>query len=95
MSVGRYLMRAATADVSRRIEQGLIPLLCQQPGFQSYSVLEAGGRTLVTVTVFAERAEVEAGNQLVAAWVQAHLAHLVTLQDVTIGKVATHAGTHL
>jgi hypothetical protein len=94
-SVGRYHLQGGAVEVCRHIEQGLIPLLCRQAGFQSCSVLTAGSRTLVTLLVFTDRAAAEAGVRLAKAWMELHLARLVSLQDTTSGEVAIHAGAWL
>ena len=91
-SVRRYRVRGSVAALGRRLEQGVVPLLAQGQGFRSYVALDAGAGRLVTVAVFAERAEAEAGERRAAAWLARHLAALVTLEDRAAGAVLVHAG---
>jgi hypothetical protein len=65
-SVRRSRVRGSMAALGRRVEQGVVPLLAQGPGFRSYVALDAGAGRLVTVAVFAERAEAEAPWRLAA-----------------------------
>lgn len=91
-SVGRYQVDGTAVEVSRRIEQGLIPILCRQPGFQSCSVLDGGDRALLTVLVFADKPAAETGASLAAAWIAEHLAPLTSLLEITTGEVTIYAG---
>jgi hypothetical protein len=91
--VGRYQLHGQAGDVSRLLEQGLIPLLCQQDGFRAYWALDTGNGTFVTVAVFADRAGAEAGDRLASDWIARHLAALASRQDSMSGAVMTHAGS--
>ena len=91
-TVRRYRVRGPAAAVGRRVEQGVVPLVAQAPGFRSYVLLDAGAGLLVAVAVFAERAGAEGAKRGAAAWLAEHLAALVAPEDGAAGEVLVHAG---
>jgi hypothetical protein len=88
----RFRVRGTAAAVGRRLEQGVVPLVAQAPGFRSYAVLDTGAGELVTITVFADRAGAEDAERRVAAWVAESLAGLVAAEDDAAGEVLVYAG---
>ena len=91
-SLRRYRVQGSAAAVARRVEQGVVPLVAQAPGFRSYAVVDAGVGLLVTIAVFADRAGAEGAEQRAAAWLAEHLTGLVALEDGAAGEVLMHAG---
>jgi Antibiotic biosynthesis monooxygenase len=79
------------ADLAGRTERGFVPLLKDVPGFASYTMIDAGGGTLVTLSAFRDRAGADASTQKAAAWIKANMAHLlpnppeVTTADIRAG----------
>ena len=88
----RYRVRGTAAAVGRCLEQGVVPLVAQAPGFRSYVVLDAGAGALVTIAVFADRAGAEDAQRWAAAWVAENLARLVAFEDGAAGEVLVYAG---
>jgi heme-degrading monooxygenase HmoA len=76
-----------TEETIRRVQQGLVPILTKQPGFVSYHAIEATNDVAVSVTIYADRASAEAGNQAAVAWARQNLVGLVGPAEVTIGEV--------
>jgi heme-degrading monooxygenase HmoA len=64
-------------EVARRVEAGLVPILAALPGFGAYSVLDAGGGTVISLSSFRDRDAAERSNREAAGWVRANLASLV------------------
>jgi heme-degrading monooxygenase HmoA len=62
-------------DLARRAEQGILPILQAQPGFQAYSVAVGDGEVL-SLSVWDTRADAEAGSQVVASWVAENMAEI-------------------
>jgi uncharacterized protein len=79
------------AEVGRRVERGLLPILTQQSGFVSYAAVDAGGDVAVSVSVYADRNAAEAANQAAASWVKENLADLVGPAEVTMGEQIVQA----
>lgn len=80
---GYGVMRRYTFDpgdveeVTRRVREGLVPLITASPGFASYSVLDAGDGKIVSLSAFADRASAEASNKRSLDWVQENLGGFV------------------
>ncbi|HZR96327.1 MAG TPA: hypothetical protein VFA56_11570 [Gaiellaceae bacterium] len=55
-------------DISRRAEEGILPILKSQPGFQAYTVALSDDEIL-SLSVWDTRAEAENGSEVVASWV--------------------------
>jgi len=61
-------------EATRRVEADLAPTLRQTPGFGSYTVLDAGGGGVISLSVCRDREAAERSNEQVRAWAQEHLA---------------------
>jgi heme-degrading monooxygenase HmoA len=62
--------------VARLVEEGLVPILREVPGFRGYYAVRCGEAAGVSVTLFAGREEARAGQERGTAWVRTHLAEL-------------------
>jgi hypothetical protein len=60
-------------DVMHRVDRDLAEAFAQEPGFISYQVAQTGERMVASTTLFAERAQAEASNELAAEWVTDNL----------------------
>jgi len=67
----------AIAEVTRRVNEGLVPILSQLPGFVAYYALHTGGDVVASISVFEDRAGADESSRRVAAWVKEQLADLV------------------
>ena len=67
----------AIAEVTRRVNEGLVPILSQLPGFVAYYAVHTGGDVVASISVFEDRAGADESSRRVAAWVKEHLASLV------------------
>lgn len=75
-------------DIVRRAESGFVPLISTAPGFATYTILDAGDGTVVSLSGFATREQAEASVRLAADWVRQNLAPLVpNAPDVFAGSV--------
>lgn len=59
--------------VLQLVREGLVPQITAAPGFAIYSVVDAGGGEIVSLSAFADRASAEASTQQTLAWVRDHL----------------------
>jgi hypothetical protein len=60
-------------------------------GFIDYSVVDAGGGVLLTISVFADQTSVEAGAKLESAWIAKHAAkHFPAKPTALAGEVIRH-----
>lgn len=75
LSIRTY--RIETGDVDEalhRVDRDLADVFAREDGFVAYQVAQTGERTVASVTVFREREQAEASNDLAAAWVADELA---------------------
>ena len=56
------------AAIRTGARKSLYPLLRKQAGFVSYSLIDAGGGSLTSVSVFNTRKQAEAANSAVPSW---------------------------
>lgn len=78
-------------ETVRRVQQGLIPILSQQPGFVSYYAVDGGNDVAASVSIYQSRAAADAANAEAASWVKSHLTELVGPAEVTVGEVRASA----
>jgi hypothetical protein len=60
-------------DVMHRVDRDLAEAFVQEPGFISYHVAQTGERMVASTTLFAEREQADASNELAAEWVADNL----------------------
>ncbi len=63
--------------IARRVEEGLVPTLKAQPGFQCYCAFVSEDGDGVSVTVFDDRGQASRANEQVRGWGQANLRDLL------------------
>jgi hypothetical protein len=64
-------------EVTRRVNEGLVPIISQIPGFVAYCALDGGGGVVASVSIFESQAGADESTRRVASWVKANLASLV------------------
>ena len=80
------------AEVSRRVEEGFVPLVRDGDGFVAYGLVDGGDGTIATVSVFEDQAGAEASTEKAADWVRDNLAELVEgAPQVVSGEVTVSA----
>ncbi len=86
-SVRQYRQDAGSIDaLARRVEGEFAPALAQEPGFVSYQAIDCGDGTIVTISVFRDRAGAEESNELAAQWVAE------SLEEYALTRVAVMNG---
>ena len=78
-------------EVARRVNEGLVPLISQIPGFLAYSWVDAGGGVMVSINLFENQAGAEEANRQAPDWVRQHIATLLpNAPQITAGEVVAH-----
>ena len=78
-----------------RAKSGFIPLVSHLPGFASYSILDAGNGTLVTLSGFTTQSGVADSTKAAASFVKEHLSALMpNPPEVTSGEVRVMVRSH-
>jgi hypothetical protein len=57
-------------ELSRKVNDGLIPRLAKMTGFQGYFLIEAGQGVVRSMTLFDTSTQAEDSNRVAAEWVQ-------------------------
>ena len=87
-AIRRYEGVTDPAEAGRRVDEGFVPLLKEQPGFVAYYWIDAGGGAMASVSVFEARAEAERSVDRAAEWVRENIAELLpNPPEVTTGEV--------
>jgi hypothetical protein len=77
--------------VFQGVREGFIPIIKNAPGFLAYYVLDSGGGTLTSVSIFEDRAGAERSNQLAEDWVGTTLPSVLpTSPEIIVGEVGAH-----
>jgi heme-degrading monooxygenase HmoA len=92
-AIRRYNVAPGSADqIVQRINESFLPRISQMPGFIAYYVVNPGDGTIVSVSVFGDRAGAEASTRASTDWVRENLAHLIRTAPVIVtGDVVAQA----
>jgi hypothetical protein len=86
ISVRTYRVgKGSIDDVMHRVDRDLAEAFAQEPGFISYHVAQTGDRMVASTTLFAERDQADASNELAAEWVADNLADFEVQRIGVIG----------
>ena len=78
ISVRRYKIDPANlTEISKRAQEGFVPIMKGSPGFVAYFGVDHGGGNVATVSIFESQAQAEESNNRAAGWVKENLAELV------------------
>jgi len=91
-AVRRYHVKPGRiAEVARRVQEGLVPILTSQRGFLAYHAIDVGDNVAVAIGLYENRRAAEAGNEQAAQWVQQNLADLLGPGEIAVGRVIASA----
>ena len=65
---------SSIAELIQNVNEGFVPLVREVQGFIAYYVLDAGDGVIATVSIFENRAGIEASNRIAADWIKQNLA---------------------
>ena len=84
-----YRIASGSVDaVMRRIDRDFAKTLSQKPGFVAYHAIDTGNDMVMTISLFHDREQAEASNELAAQWVAEELSDFnVTRVGVIAGEV--------
>jgi hypothetical protein len=77
--MARYSFSGDPDDLTRRAEEGILPILKSQPGFKSYSIAVGEGEVF-SLSVWDTRADAEAGSDVVASWVAENMSEIEVIE---------------
>jgi heme-degrading monooxygenase HmoA len=88
-SIRRYsVRRGSVEELSRRVQEGFVPLVRQMKGFRGYYLINGGPDVLITISVFDGADEAFASNEQAADWVRNNVLEATRgLPEVMVGDV--------
>ncbi len=87
--VAFYRLKSGSLDqVVRAVGEpgGLLEIFREQPGFESYDLIEAPGG-LISVSFWDSSSQADAATRAAATWVAGHIDDLVKLQHSDVGEI--------
>jgi len=92
-AIRRYKAKAGASisELTRRAQEGFVPLVSALPGFVAYYGVVAENNVLVTVSIFEDQAGEEESTRQAAEWVKQNIAEFIEgPPEVTTGSVDWH-----
>jgi hypothetical protein len=78
-------------EVTRRVNEGFVPLIEKKPGFVAYYCLESSGDTWTSISIFEDRRQSEDSNKFAAEWAQKNVAEFVQSgPEILAGELVVH-----
>jgi len=90
-TVRRYEGVTDPSEAGRRVNEGFVPLISQNPRFVAYYWVDVGGGVMISTSVFEDKAGAEESNRRAAEWVRQNLAPLFpNPPQITAGEVVAY-----
>ena len=78
MAIRRYkIVPGAMEQIVGQVQSGFVPIISGTPGYVGYYLIDTGGDTLATVSVFQDQAGAEESTRRAADFVRENMASLV------------------
>ena len=82
----------AASQIAARVNEEFLPTIRQLPGFLGYHLVDGGDGTLVSISLFEDRATADESTRVATAWVRERLGHMIrTAPVISTGTVVAHA----
>ena len=89
-SLRTYRIGSGSVDaVMRRVDRDFAEALSQEPGFVAYHAIDTGNDMVMTISLFRDREQAEASNELAAQWVAEELSDFSVTRVGVIASEAT------
>ncbi len=91
-AIRRYnAYQGSAEELVRRVSTDFIPLLSQQPGFVGYFGVDPGDGSIMTVSIFEDKAGADASSRVAQEWVRSNLSSMIKNAPVIVtGEVVMH-----
>ena len=93
-TVRRYegIDKVRSEEITRKVDQSLLPSLSELPGFGGYYLIDAGEGVFASVSLFENAKEAHESTRIAARWVREQKleAALPNTPKITAGPVAVH-----
>ena len=84
--IARYSYTGDIQELTRRAEEGMLPIFQAQPGFKAYSIIDSDGE-IVSFSAWDSPEAAEAANAAASTWVSENMADRIELKEARIGEV--------
>jgi hypothetical protein len=80
------------SELVKRVDEGLVPTLSELPGFNGYSLIDAGEGVMTSVSFFDTAAQADESSRIAAGWLRDQKLDSVlsTEPKLTSGEVVVH-----
>ena len=79
------------SEVTRKVNEGFVPLVSEMPGFVAYFAMDAGQGEYGTISVFEDQASAEESNRAAEEWAEENLSELLpTPPEYAAGEVVSY-----
>ena len=91
-AIRQYQVDPGSVDeITRGLNEGLLPRIKEVYGFQAYYAIDAGGGRMASISVFEDRAGAEESTRMAADWIRQNMASLIpNPPEVLEGEVVVH-----
>jgi hypothetical protein len=88
-SIRRYTVgRGSVEELTRRVEDGFVPLVRRMKGFKGYYLIKGGSNVLIAMSVFETAEQALVSNEMAADWVRKNVLDAKTgPPEVIVGDV--------
>jgi hypothetical protein len=93
-TVRRYegVDQSRTAELTKKVDESLMPRLSELPGFEGYYLIEAGNGIMSSIDLFETSAQADESTRVAATWVREEKLEtaLPNPPKITDGEVIVH-----
>ena len=94
VTIRRYesIDQSRKAELIKQIDENLLPTLSELPGFNGYSVIDAGNGVMTSINFFDTQAQADESTRVAAGWLREQKLDTVlrTAPMITTGDVVVH-----
>ena len=93
-TIRRYesIDQSRKSELVKKVEEGLLPTLSELPGFNGYSLIDAGDGVMTSVGFFDTAAQADESTRIAASWLREQKLEtaLPNAPKITSGDVVVH-----
>ena len=93
-TIRRYesIDKSRKSELVKKVDDSLLPMLCELPGFHGYSLIDAGNGIMTSVGFFDTAAQADESTRIAATWLREQKLDSVlsTQPRITSGDVVVH-----
>jgi hypothetical protein len=93
-TIRRYesIDQSRKSELIKKLDENLLPTLSELPGFNGYSVIDAGDGVMTSVSFFDTQAQADESTRVAASWLREQKLDTVlrTAPTITSGDVVVH-----